>query len=248
MNKHIPDVQYRQATATFEAIYGLTDSSNYTLSITFASTNSTGEEIVYVVSSPSNQTSAITVPENTAAVSLSISLTASSTNTLAIQHQLPIESISITPPSGTFYPNTNFTTTGYATHTTCGEGFRLPVGSKIGYIGPGGTAVTSIPSTTAGTKYVEVYYINNDIAFTSGLNTRNITVTVNGGTPTRLDVPLSGRHSELFGPGLGWWDSATLGILTEGWTDGDNEVVVGNDGGAGLSLYGADFVGLTVYT
>jgi alpha-galactosidase len=228
-----------------EDIYGLTDSSNYTLSITFASTTSTSEEIaVTVQSSTSNQTSTITVPANTATISLPISLAASYSNALSIQHQLPIDTISITPPSGTFYPNTNFTTTGYATYTACGTGFCLPVGSKIGYIGPGGTAVTSIPSTSAGTKFVEIYYINNEVAFASGLNSRNITVAINGGSPTRLEVPLSGRHSELFGPGLGWWDSATLGILTEGWTEGDNEVVVGNDGGAG---YGADFVGLAVY-
>lgn len=123
----------------------------------------------------------------------------------------------------------------------------MPVGTKIGYIGPGGTAVTTISADSAGTKFVEIDYINNEVAFSSGSNARNITVTVNGGTPTRLEVPLSGRHSELFGPGLGWWDTATLGILTEGWVQGNNHIVIGNDGGAGYSVYAADFVGLRVY-
>ncbi|OKL59268.1 hypothetical protein UA08_05886 [Talaromyces atroroseus] len=162
---------------SFEDIYGLTDSSNYTLSIAFASTTPTSEAIQsFPYLSPSRQATQTHSPSNTNYV---------------------------LPPSGTFYPSTSFTTTGYTTHNTYGSGFWVPVGAKIGYIGPGGTAFTSIASTTAGTKF---------------------------------EVPLSGRHSELFGP-----------VSTEGWMDGDNEVVIGNDGGAGYSVYGADFVGLKVY-
>lgn len=200
-----------------------------------------------VKSSASSQTSTVTVAPNTASVSLPITLNAGTTNSLTIHHQLSIESISITPPEGTYYSNTKFTTTGYATSTACGIGYCAPVGSKIGYIRPGGTAVTAISATSAGTKFVEIDYINNEISFWSGWNARNITVTINGGTPTRLEVPMSGRHSELFGPGRGWWDTATLGVLTNGWVQGENEVVIGNDGGAGYSLYAADFVGLRVY-
>jgi alpha-galactosidase len=101
-------------------------------------------------------------------------------------------------------------------------------------------------------KYLEVDYINNDIAFstswTTGTNTRNLTISVNGGAPTRIEVPLSGRHSELFGPGQGWWDSASFGVLTSGWKDESNTVVIGNVGGdQGIQSYGADFVGLRVY-
>lgn len=198
-------------------------------------------------SAASSQTSTVTLASNTARVTLPITLDAGNANSLTVQHQLSIDSITITPPESTYYPNTDFTTTGYATSTTCGTGYCIPVGSKIGYIGPGGTAVTTISATSAGTKFVEIDYINNEIAFSSGFNARNITVTVNGGTPTRLEVPLSGRHSELFGPGLGWWDTATLGVLTDGWVQGNNEVVIGNDGGAGYSVYAADFVGLRVY-
>jgi alpha-galactosidase len=236
----------RRNSTTFHAIYGLTDSTTYTLSVTFASTSSASGSIT-VKSSASSQTSTVTVAANTASVSLPITLTLGTTNSLTIQHQLSINSIAITPPEGTYYPNTKFTTTGYATSTTCGTGYCVPVGSKIGYIGPGGTAVTTIRATSAGTKFVEIDYINNEVSYWTGWNARNITVTVNGGTPTRLEVPLSGRHSELFGPGLGWWDTATLGVLTDGWVQGNNEVVIGNDGGAGYSVYAADFVGLRVY-
>lgn len=75
-----------------------------------------------------------------------------------------------------------------------------------------------------------------------------MTLSLNGGSPVRLDVPLSGRHSELFGPGLGWWDSSTLGILVDGWKDGDNDLVVGNAAAAGsFQSYGPDFVGVRFF-
>ena len=74
-----------------------------------------------------------------------------------------------------------------------------------------------------------------------------MTISVNGEV-TRIEVPLSGRSSELFSPGLGWEDTGTFLVLVEGWANGVNEVVVGNeDGAAGLVSDGADFVGLAVY-
>ena len=61
-------------------------------------------------------------------------------------------------------------------------------------------------------------------------------------------MPLSGRHSELFGPGLGWWDSTSFGVLTGGWKDGENVVVIGNVGGEeGVQPFGAGFVGLRFF-
>ena len=74
-----------------------------------------------------------------------------------------------------------------------------------------------------------------------------MTISVNGEV-TRIEVPLSGRSSELFSPGLGWEDTGAFGVLTSGWTEGVNEVIVGNESGDdGLVSYGADFVGLGVY-
>ncbi|OOF91383.1 carbohydrate-binding module family 35 protein, partial [Aspergillus carbonarius ITEM 5010] len=184
-------------------------------------------------------------------VSTNIPLTAGSSNTITIDTTLPIDAIHITPPNGTYYPSTNFTLGGSSTLTTCGTGYCQPVGSKIGYISPSGTAQATVSITTGGSKYLEIDYINNDIAFESswgwGSNSRNLTVTVNSEDPVRIEVPLSGRHSELFGPGLGWWDAATLGLLTTGWKEGSNEVVIGNVGGEeGFQSYGADFVGVRV--
>ena len=100
-------------------------------------------------------------------------------------------------------------------------------------------------------KYVEIYFCNNDIAFstswTTGTNTRNMTISVNN-VVTRVELPLSGRSSELFSPGKGWEDTGMFGVLLDGWTDGNNEVVVGNVyGSQGLVNYAADFVGLGVY-
>lgn len=73
-------------------------------------------------------------------------------------------------------------------------------------------------------------------------------MSVNGGTPVKLEVPLSGRNSELFGPGLGWWDTASPGIFIDGWKYGDNEVVVGNVAGSDtFQTWGAGFVGFRVF-
>jgi alpha-galactosidase len=74
-----------------------------------------------------------------------------------------------------------------------------------------------------------------------------MTIAVNGVT-MRVELPLSGRSSELFSPGYGWEDTGVFGVLLGGWTDGNNNVVVGNVyGSSGLVNYGADFVGLNVY-
>lgn len=225
--------------STFESIYAATTSANYELAITF--------------SRPSTETVTITTSSGQT-VSISgksgrIALTAGS-NTITIQHKTPIESIQITPPTGTYYANTVFNVTGSAKHTTCGSGCS-PVGSKIGYLSPTSNAYTSISTTTAGSKYLAIDYINNEVAFSSswgwGSNSRNLTVSVNDGAPVRLEVPLSGRHSELYSPGKGWWDTATLGVLTSGWKKGENKVVFGNEGGEdGFQTYAAGFVGVRV--
>ena len=74
-----------------------------------------------------------------------------------------------------------------------------------------------------------------------------MTIDVNG-VITRVEVPLSGRSSELFSPALGWEDTGVFGVLLDGWTTGSNVVTVGNVyGNQGLVAYGADFVGLGVY-
>lgn len=74
-----------------------------------------------------------------------------------------------------------------------------------------------------------------------------MTISVNGNVQ-RIEVPLSGRSSELYSPGLGWQDTGIFGVLLSGFVEGTNTVVVGNEGGdKGLVGYGADFVGVEVF-
>ncbi|KAF7590236.1 hypothetical protein BBP40_003120 [Aspergillus hancockii] len=237
------------SSTVFKSIYGLTTSSAYSITINFSKAVSSATE-VQVQSSANNKTVTVKVPASSTQATAQISLEAGSSNAITILSSQASDSINITPPNGTYYPNTVFKTTGNAKTVSCGEGYCQPVGSKIGDISSTGTASAVIPAT-AGKKYLAIDYINNEVAFDSawgwGSNSRNLTVSVNGEEPVRLEVPLSGQHSELFGPGLGWWDTATIGLLVDGWKDGDNEVVIGNERGeTGFQSYGPDFVGLRV--
>jgi alpha-galactosidase len=100
-----------------------------------------------------------------------------------------------------------------------------------------------------------VYFCNNDIAFdtawTTGTNTRNLTIAVNGIT-TRIEVPLAGRSSDLFSPGKGWEDTGVFGVLLAGWnmaaSQGADTLVLGNaNGNQGVQSYAPDVVGLNVW-
>ncbi|KAE8316128.1 putative alpha-galactosidase D [Aspergillus transmontanensis] len=232
----------------FESIYGVTSSTRYNITVKLSQGSSSGD--IKIQSTASNKTITAQVSVSGREASAQIPLVAGSSNSITILSPQSVDSITITPPNGTYYPNTAFTTTGDAETVSCGAGYCQPVGSKIGNISANSTARAVIPATS-GTKYLAIDYINNDVAFDSswdwGSNSRNLTVSVNGNKPVRVEVPLSGQHSELFGPGKGWWDAATIGVLTEGWKDGDNDVIIGNEGGeSGFTSYGPDFVGLRV--
>lgn len=247
-----------RTTTIFSDIYGLTSSNHYTLDITFAAGgNSTAAEMVVSTSAGKNIQRA-TLERSSNKQTMQIALTAGSDNTVSITSPEVIEFIDITAPSGKYFDSTSFTVSGGATVTNCTIDFCQPVGSKIENISPNSTASLDISSADGisasmdGLKYVEVDYINNEVSFDTawedGTNTRNLTISVNGGDPTRLEVPLSGVQSELFSPEKGWQDSATYGVLIPGWKDGENEVVVSNEGGElGVQPLGADFVGLRVY-
>lgn len=225
----------------------MTTSSNATLLVTFAQSSSSATTVTI------NNTP-YTLAADTTSITTHVSLLAANDNTLTItSNQLPA-SVKITHPIPVFYPSTSFALSGSSTRTTCYTGLCTPVGSKIGYLSPTGSAslsITSPSSSWTGSKFLEIYFCNNDIAFSTswstGTNTRNMTISVNGQV-TRTEVPLSGRSSELFSPGLGWQDTGTFGVLTEGCVEGVNVVVVGNQyGDQGLVSYGADFVGMDVY-
>lgn len=187
-------------------------------------------------------------------ISTTIALKAGSSNEITIYSSTPVDSIRIASPAGTYYPCTSFTLSGSQLEE-CDESYCAPVGSKIGYITAEDTAHITIPAVVGSgstDKYVEIDFINNDIALATswewGSSSRNLTISLNGGDPVRLEVPLSGRHSELFGPAKGWWDSSKLGLVVSGWKEGSNDVVIGNEVAGDVSqTYGADFVGLRLY-
>ncbi|KAE8149494.1 glycoside hydrolase superfamily [Aspergillus avenaceus] len=251
-SNYYPSTIFTKSTGNatmFQSIYGQTTSPNYNLTITLSKPPTTPTTIT-IHTHPTNQTTTVHIPPNTNEITTHLSLQAQPSNILTFISSTPISSLTITPPNGTYHPSTDFTVTGTADHTACKEGC-LPVGSKITNILPNSTAYATIHSSR-GAKYLEIDYVNNDVAFDSawgwGSNSRNLTVSVNGETPVRVEVPLSGQHSELFGPGLGWWDTASFGVVVDGWKDGDNEIVVGNVGGEyGFQAFGADFVGVRVF-
>ena len=244
---HLNAANHYSQTTTCSKIYGETTSSNYTCSITFDQASGGSTEL-------SINNKAYTLPANAKSLKVPLALDASDINTVSISSPISPTSFSITAPPQSFYPSTSFTVDGTATRITCYTGLCKPVGSKIGYISPTGSASLKLSSPTtsiSGPKFVEMYFCNDDIAlatsWTTGTNTRNMTISVNG-VVSRIEVPLSGRSSELFSPGLGWQDTGLFGVLIDGWVSGSNEVVVGNVyGDEGLVSYGADFVGLGVY-
>ncbi|KAL3417193.1 alpha-galactosidase [Phlyctema vagabunda] len=231
----VSDAEISGDTATFSSIYGMTSSSNYTATLSFSS-----------------NTSSFKINENTYSITESgtaaqLALLASSNNTLSIT---PVpESFSISAPSSTFYPSTSFTLSGDTTLTTCESSLCAPVGSKIRWLGPSpNNAALTVDSPTEGPKSVDLYFCNNDIAIATswdfGSNTRNLTLSVNDIT-TRVELPLSGKSSELFSPGLGWQDTGVFNVLLPGFKEGGNIIRVSNDAG-GLVEWGADLVGLSI--
>ncbi|KAL2784626.1 glycoside hydrolase superfamily [Aspergillus keveii] len=210
-------------STTFSPVYALTSSHGYTLNITF--------------SQPSPATN--------------ISVATSATG-LPVSISVPSGASSVSALPAYYSATQNTTLTGGTSPYTCPDLFCLPTGAKLTNLDADSTAIFHIASTTSGSKYLEIDYINNEVAFDSswgwGANSRNLTIQVNDEEPVRLEVPLSGQHSELFGPGLGWYDSGRLGVLTDGWRVGGNEVVFGNEEGqAGFSSWAPDLVGVGVY-
>ncbi|KAI5268705.1 putative alpha-galactosidase D [Aureobasidium subglaciale] len=235
---------------SIDNVYALTTSDAYSMTIHFSSPVSSAYKVGI-----DNHGASHVVDVGQSSITLPVHLNAGNNNTLSISTTNPISSITIIPPMGKFYPSTAFAIlgSGNASHIACVPGLCAPLGLKIGDLSPNNSAVLTIPASTGsiGSRYVELTYINNDVAISTswgdGRNARNITISINNHT-TRLEVPLSGRSSELCSSVMGWGDSAVLGVLTRGWREGDNEVVIGNvGGGKGAQILGADFAGLKVF-
>lgn len=241
----------QEGRIVFENVYGLTNSDAYQLTINLEG-DSEGQDIA-ISTSASTDSQMAKVDGSSATASIALE---ASNNTITLTTSASVSSIQVEAPNGKFYPSTSFTVSGTAKRVNCTPGLCSPVGSKIQNLTASGSARLSIPGSNivGSARYLEITYINSDVAldtaWTNGTNSRNITVAVNGAEPVRLEVPLSGRSSELFSPMRGWGDPATLGVLVDGFGSGDggeDEIVVSNFGGEdGDQPHGAHFVGLRV--
>ncbi|KAK7419250.1 hypothetical protein QQX98_003402 [Neonectria punicea] len=127
------------------------------------------------------------------------------------------------PPQSTgYYSAGDATLAGSATISKCGNDDCLPTNLKVGNIGPGAkVAFDSVGAFSSGTKLVGVDYINYEYAFHSawewGSNTRNMTISVNGGEAKRWAFPISGRD---------WYETGRLTIEVDGFVDGEENSLV----------------------
>ncbi|PBP21796.1 alpha-galactosidase D [Diplocarpon rosae] len=232
----------------FCMIYGHTTSASYTGTLTFTASPKAADITVNGAS--------YTLPAETTSLSFPLSLTAFNNNTISLSSASPPKSLVITLPESTLYAASLFTPSSSARLANCNTGLCAPVGSKLTLLSPTGLGTLNVktpPAAVGGNKYVNVLFANNDIAFATawdfGTNTRNLTISVNS-IVTRIEVPLSGKSSELFAPGGGWEDTGVFGVLLPGWKggEGENVVVVGNQGAEGaLVEWGPDFIGLEVW-
>ncbi|KAF2085279.1 carbohydrate-binding module family 35 protein [Saccharata proteae CBS 121410] len=144
------------------------------------------------------------------------------------------------PQKSAYYPATSALLSGSATLIPCSNKTCLPTHSKIANLTNSSSVTFSnitFPSTNP-TKLIAIDYINYDTALDSawsnGTNTRNLTLSVNGGEAKRWAFPISGGN---------WWETGRLDVEVDGFVEGANVVVVGTEGPGD----GAEVVGLEVF-
>lgn len=154
-----------------------------------------------------------------------------------------VESDEVPQPRG-YYAATNATISGAATRTTCSSTQCLPSQEKISNVGQGSDAAAvtfnGVTATNSGRKLLGVDYINYEVALDSawsdGTNTRNMTISVNGGAAKRWAFPISGGN---------WYDTGRMLVEVDGFQAGaKNEVVFRAYGG---SSWAPDLVGFEVF-
>ncbi|CAG8972131.1 hypothetical protein HYALB_00008136 [Hymenoscyphus albidus] len=220
---------------TFKNVYAKSTSKNLIARVKFEVESLDDETILMnqaTYTLPAGQTE-LTIPN--------FPLQAGNNNIVAVDTRLTITELNVYDSTPMLLGADIFEIDAPGTFTQCLTGLCLPVGSKIGNLSPtvlGTAGIMSPPGAGPGPKYANVYFTNNDIAFQSafdlGTNTRNLTINVNG-VITRIEVPLSGKSSELLTEHKGWQDAGLFPVLLEGFQEG------------GLVQYAADFVGMEVY-
>lgn len=160
-------------------------------------------------------------------------------------HELKILVLSSISPatalkSSGYYSAANTTLAGGAVTVSCATTQCLPTTQKIGNLYPGATAtLDSVSVASSGTKLLGIDFINYEIALDTawdwGSNTRNMTISVNGGTAKRWAFPISGGD---------WYETGRLLIEVDGFVEGTkNSVVFGAPG----TDPAPDLVGIEVF-
>ncbi|KFY16084.1 hypothetical protein V492_01576 [Pseudogymnoascus sp. VKM F-4246] len=171
-------------------------------------------------------------------------------NTTLAAHELKLLVLSdivkstATPQSKGYYAASSAAISGAAQHIPCSSTQCLPSKAKIGNIGLGSDAAaatfSSVSATTAGKKLLGVDFINYeaalDSAWTDGTNTRNMTISVNGGAAKRWAFPISGGD---------WYDTGRMLIEVDGFQAGGNNQVVFR--AFGTTTWAPDLVGFEVF-
>lgn len=145
------------------------------------------------------------------------------------------------PKSAGYYAAANATLGGSANIVSCASNECSPTQKKVGNIGSSASVTfNSITTGSGGKKLLGVDFIHYDYAFQTawdwGTNTRNMTISVNGGRAKRWAFPLSGGD---------WFETGRLTIEVDGFVSGkENKVVFGTAKG---DTWAPDLVGFEIF-
>ncbi|GJC84379.1 alpha-galactosidase D [Colletotrichum liriopes] len=142
--------------------------------------------------------------------------------------------------SAGYYTATDATLTGSASKVTCADGQCLPSATKVGNIGSGAAVkFEGIAAKSEGKKLLGVDFINYEVALDSawefGSNTRNLTISVNGGSAKRWAFPISGGN---------WFETGRLLVEVDGFKGNASNTVEFTSFG---SAWAPDLVGFEVF-
>ena len=123
----------------------------------------------------------------------------------------------------------------------CSAGSCAPSGSVVRNIGSGVSVnFHDITASSSGKKFVGVDFINYDYAFAGAwgwdTNTRNVTISVNGGKAKRWALPLAGND---------WHEAGRVTIELDGFRQGnENNITFATVPG---ETWGPDLVGMEIF-
>ncbi|KAH7055546.1 alpha-galactosidase [Macrophomina phaseolina] len=122
--------------------------------------------------------------------------------------------------TSTYLPASAAALSGGASLLACASNECLPVGAKAVNLYPGASITFANVSASSESVLLGIDYINYDVALQSawstGTNTRNLTLSVNGGAPKRWALPISGGN---------WYETGRLDVEIGGFVVGDENVV-----------------------